>query len=60
MSKTGCFVIGYIVGGLIGIFAYHNSISNTPTAMDVYQNKTTLKYIVVDGETVDSCVIYKN
>ena len=33
---------------------------NTPTAMDVYQNKTTLEYKVVDSVKVDSIVIFKN
>lgn len=31
-----------------------------PTAMDVYQGKTTLEYKVVDGVKVDSIVILKN
>lgn len=30
-----------------------------PTAMDVYQNKTTLEYKVVDDVKVDSVVIFK-
>jgi hypothetical protein len=30
-----------------------------PKAMDVYQNKTTLKYTVVDGVKTDSTVIWK-
>lgn len=30
-----------------------------PTAMDVYQNKTTLKYTVVDDIKQDSVVIFK-
>ena len=59
MSKFGWFVTGYLVGGLIGIFAFNYCISDKPTAMDVYQNKTTLKCIMVDGEVVDSCVIWK-
>lgn len=31
-----------------------------PTAMDVYQGKTTLEYKVVDDVKVDSVVIFKN
>ena len=31
-----------------------------PTAMDVYQGKTTLEYKVVDGVKTDSMVIKKN
>ena len=32
----------------------------TPTAMDVYQGKTTLEYKMVDGVKTDSIVIFKN
>lgn len=32
----------------------------TPTAMDVYQGKTTLEYKMVDGVKTDSMVIFKN
>lgn len=34
-------------------------IEEPPTAMDVYKNKTTLKYTVVDGIKQDSVVIFK-
>ena len=30
-----------------------------PQAIEVYQGKTTLEYKVVDGEIVDSCVVWK-
>ncbi len=30
-----------------------------PTAMDVYQGKTTLEYKMVDGEKTDSVVVFK-
>lgn len=32
----------------------------TPTAMDVYQGKTTLEYKMVDSVKTDSMVIFKN
>lgn len=31
----------------------------TPTAMDVYQGKTTIEYKIVDGEITDSVVVFK-
>ena len=31
-----------------------------PTALDVYQGKTTLEYKVVDGIKIDSIVIFKD
>lgn len=56
---------GAIIGLLIGIFI---SIIlciifppiHKPSAMDVYQGKTTLKYTIVDGIKTDSCVVFKN
>ena len=33
--------------------------TNKPTAIEVYQGKTTLEYTVVDGKVIDSCVRYK-
>lgn len=39
---------------------YYIYIKGNPTAMDVYQGKTTLKYTIVDGIKTDSCVIWKN
>lgn len=30
-----------------------------PTAMDVYQDKTTLKYTIIDNIKVDSVVVFK-
>lgn len=34
--------------------------SFSPTAMDVYAGKTTLKYEVVDGVKVDSTIVFKD
>ena len=34
-------------------------INELPSAMDVYQGKTTLQYTIVDGEKVDSVVVFK-
>ena len=49
------FIVGYLTSGLILL----RNPSN-PQAMDVYQGKTTLEYKVVDGEIVDSCVVWKS
>ena len=57
---VGCAVfITFVV-----IIALTVSITNIfhyrkPQAIDVYQGKTTLEYKVVDGEVVDSCVVWK-
>ena len=37
-----------------------NIIVPTPTAMDVYQGKTTLEITYIDGIPVDSVVIFKD
>lgn len=45
-------LIVYFILGLINL--------NTPTAMDVYQSKTTLEITYKDGIPVDSIVVFKN
>ena len=45
---------------LISLFVISIIYDWNPTAMDVYQGKTTLEYTVVDGVKVDSTVIWKN
>lgn len=40
-----------------GLFLF--ALSTNPTAMDVYQNKTTLKYTIIDGVKTDSVVVWK-
>ena len=52
---SGCF-IGIAI--MVGVIKHINTKSITP--LDVYQGKTTLEYKVVDGEIVDSCVVWKN
>lgn len=56
-------VIGFIICGLfvleVGLLSDINE-DPQPTAMDVYQGKTTLEYKVVDNVKVDSIVILKN
>lgn len=57
--NDGCFiVILLLVFGFLFGFAISEKL-NTPSAMEVYQGKTTLEYKIVDGEVVDSTVVYK-
>lgn len=44
---------------LICLCANEMFIANKPTAMDVYQGKTELEFTVVNGEAIDSTVIFK-
>ena len=50
-------VTAFSLGIVIGTFCRHSA---EPTALDVYQGKTTLKYIYQDGYVIDSVVIYKD
>ena len=55
-------VIGFIICGLFVLevgFLSDLIGDPQPTAMDVYQCKTTLEYKVVDNVKVDSIVIFK-
>jgi hypothetical protein len=36
-----------------------NTSEPSPTALDVYQGKTTLEYTIRDGEIIDSVVVFK-
>lgn len=49
------FILGMIAGivFLLGIFSYE------PTAMDVYQGKTTLKVTYKNNVPIDSVVVFK-
>lgn len=49
------FSISFVA--MYSLVGYYSSI---PSALDVYQNKTTLEYTIRDGEVVDSVVVFKN
>lgn len=53
--------LGFIAGAIlmIGFCIMFVGSDDIPTAMDVYQGKTTLKYTVVDSVKVDSTVVWK-
>ena len=60
MDNFGCFIslivfISMVIGGVLMLLF----IGGNPTAMDVYRGRTTLEYSIVDGEKVDSCVVFK-
>lgn len=56
---------GGVLGFLAGLFfvlsmvVLADATDSKPTAMDVYQGKTTLQYTVVDSVKVDSVVVWK-
>ena len=44
----------------LGIFVSLIVLSKAPTAMNVYQGKTTLEITYKDGVAIDSTVVFKN
>ena len=44
------------IGMALILISHYETI---PSAMDVYQGKTTLEYTIVDGVKVDSVVVFK-
>lgn len=59
MDKGDLFCLGLIIGGILGVIISFLTMADNPTPMDVYQGKTTLEYVVVDGQVTDSTVIWK-
>ena len=53
----------FVLIGLIFYCGYDSGYDDAkrkfPTAMDVYQGKTTLQYTIVDGSKIDSVVVFK-
>lgn len=53
-----------ILSLLLSFFSFRSGYKlgnkiHKPTAIEVYQGKTTLEYKIVDGNIIDSVVIYK-
>jgi hypothetical protein len=48
-----------IIGGTI-VFFFGHFIADTPTAMDVYREKTTLEITYKNGVAIDSVVVFKD
>ena len=60
MNDAGIYILGVLVGIFFGCATMLIIESFYPTAIDVYQGKTTLEYTIVDGVKVDSTVVWKN
>lgn len=58
MDETSILDVIIIIIGTISLF-FGLFIVGTPTAMDVYQGKTTLEITYRDGIPVDSVVVFK-
>lgn len=52
------FAMMFLVLGVLFLRNYYEQ--DYPTAMDVYQGKTTLEYTYRDGIAVDSVIVFKD
>ena len=62
MDRFGSFLLGILVGTVltvVGMLIIAYSIISPPTALDVYQGKTTLEITYKDSIPVDSVVVWK-
>ncbi len=59
MNKSECFSLGLFVGVIGFIIIQSFTTRDTPRAIDVYRNKTTLEITYRDGIPVDSAVVFK-
>ena len=57
---TALFLIISAAIAFIGWMGYQIGTANKPTAMDVYQGKTTLEITYKDSVAIDSVVVFKN
>lgn len=66
-KKMDDFYMGISIGFIMSFFIVELCLAttiiiknHTPTAMDVYQGKTTLEITYKDGVPIDSVVVFKN
>lgn len=66
-NKKGNFELGVIFGLILSILTSIEVVllsaileDPKPTAIDVYQGKTTLEYTIRDGVKIDSIVVFKD
>ena len=58
-KKFNYFILGFLVGGILGIIILNIITSKHPTALDVYRGNTTLRVIVENNIPVDTIVIFR-
>lgn len=61
IDRITSFSLGgiFLFSIMIAVSVCVEFLSPSITPMDVYQGKTTLEYIVIDGVKVDSTVVWK-
>ena len=60
MKNVECFIFGVLCGMLVSVIILCVLLSPHPSAMAVYQGKTTLEITYKDGIPVDSVVVFKD
>lgn len=58
-KKFNYFILGFLVGGILGCIILGIITSKYPTALDVYRGNTTLRVIVENNIPVDTTVIFR-
>lgn len=60
-KPVACLItFGITMGLFLSTWVSVACTTNKPTAIEVYQGKTTLEYTIRGGEIVDSVVVFKN
>jgi len=54
-----CFICGIVFSAGV-LFVVMKTFGGSPTAMDVYQGRTTLEITYKDGVPIDSVVVFKD
>ena len=58
-KKFNCFILGFLVGGILGCIVLNIITSKYPTALDVYRGNTTLRITMENNIPVDTIVIFR-
>lgn len=58
-KKFNYFILGFLVGGILGCIILNIITSKYPTALDVYRENTTLRVTVENNIPVDTTVIFR-
>ena len=59
-KKFNYFILGFLVGGILGRIILNIINSKYPTALDVYRGNTTLRITMEINIPVDTTVIFRN
>lgn len=58
-KKFNYFILGFLMGGILGCIILSIITSKHPTALDVYRGNTTLRVTVENNIPVDTIVIFR-